>query len=343
MLSYAYKNLTQKNYEKIATEDFEYVHDLFAAILSKGIASQLKQGLYREYIGKNEDLPVLRGKIDMQGTIRQRLKNINRLSCEFDELSENNYMNQILKVTAMLLISCKDVKPENKASLKKCMLYFSVVDTMDPSLIKWDRIRYHRNNQTYRMLMNICYLVLSLRLASTEKGEVVFADFFDKKDMWRLYESFIFEYYKVTHKELSISRAQIPWNVDDDYTKFLPKMYTDITLSFHGRQMIIDAKYKGRTMQQQYLGQDTGSIHSGNLYQIFSYVKNKDVQHSGDISGALLYAKTDEEITPDNSYLMDGNKISVKTLDLNRDFSGIKKQLDDLIGEWLGNCYSGNG
>ena len=37
----------------------------------------------------------------------------------------------------------------------------------------------------------------------------------------------------------------------------------------------------------------------------------------------LLYAKTDEQIIPDNEYHMSGNKISVKTLDLNLDFSDI--------------------
>lgn len=41
----------------------------------------------------------------------------------------------------------------------------------------------------------------------------------------------------------------------------------------------------------------------------------------------LLYAKTDEEIQPDNVYQMHGNQISVKTLDLNKDFSEIKQQL----------------
>ncbi len=45
----------------------------------------------------------------------------------------------------------------------------------------------------------------------------------------------------------------------------------------------------------------------------------------------LLYARTTESIHPDNEYMMDGNKISVKTLDLNREFREIKKQLEDII------------
>ena len=66
------------------------------------------------------------------------------------------------------------------------------------------------------------------------------------------------------------------------------------------------------------------------MYQIFTYVKSKDIQRTGNVSGVLLYAKTDEEIIPDNDYMIDGNKISVKTLDLNKDFPAIAKQLNTL-------------
>ena len=104
MLTYAFQVLNQSNYDEIASEKFENIHDLFAAILSKAIAQQVKQGLHREYIEKNENLTVMRGKIDIQGTITNRLQKQQRLSCNFDELSENNIFNQIIKTTTLLLI-----------------------------------------------------------------------------------------------------------------------------------------------------------------------------------------------------------------------------------------------
>ena len=104
MLSYAFQSLKQSLYEDIAVEEFEDIHNLFAGILSNGIGSQLKQGLYREYVDKYDDLTVLRGKLNIQGTIKNRVQNRQRLSCEFDELSEDNIFNQILKLTATILI-----------------------------------------------------------------------------------------------------------------------------------------------------------------------------------------------------------------------------------------------
>lgn len=49
------------------------------------------------------------------------------------------------------------------------------------------------------------------------------------------------------------------------------------------------------------------------------------------VSGMLLYAKIDETVQPDQIYKMSGNRISVKTLDLNKDFSSIAEQLNGLV------------
>ena len=54
MLTYAFKELNRNNYEQIAGEDFEDIHDLFAEILSLGIAYLLKQGLHRQYVIKEK-------------------------------------------------------------------------------------------------------------------------------------------------------------------------------------------------------------------------------------------------------------------------------------------------
>ena len=336
MLAYAFQVLRQKNYEDIAAEEFDDVQDLFAAILSKGIAQQLKQGLHREYITRAEELSVLRGKLDIYGTIKQEIQRKKQLSCEFDELSFDNIFNQILKTTAEILIRDSKVKPENKADLKKVMLFFNEVEAIDPTFIRWDALRYQRNNKNYEMLMNVCYFVLDGMLQTTEKGKYKMIAFSDEH-MHRLYEKFVLEYYRRHHSYLNdIKSAQVKWNLDDDtdeyMIRFLPAMQTDIFLRKEDQILIIDTKYYGQTLQKQY---DKASLHSGNLYQIFTYVKNQDVAHTGKVSGLLLYAKTNESLTPDCSFVMDGNRIGVKSLDLNKDFSLISAQLDSIVENWL--------
>lgn len=340
MLSYAFTPLKQSVYDDIQKESFDNIHNLFGAILSKGIGMQLKQGLYRTYINRVEPLSVVRGKIDMSGTIRNRLEHRMCVTCDYDELSENNLLNQILKSTVLLLLRQKDVDERYKAELKKEMLYFSAVDEIELSGIRWSDIRFQRNNRTYQLLLGICQLLIEGSLMTTEKGEYHLAHFIDEQRMSRLFEKFILEYYAQEFGEriqgFSSRAAQIPWQLDNGYDVLLPVMQTDITLTYGHQVLIIDAKYYGRTLQKNF---DVKTIHSGNLYQIFTYVKNKAAQLSGTgykVSGMILYAKTDEELVLNHVYQMSGNQISVKTLDLNQEFSEIEKQLKKIVEDHFG-------
>ena len=329
MLSYAFQELRKNNYDEISKEDFEYIQDLFAEILYKGISYQLKQGLYREYVERHDTLSVLRGKLDMVETIKNRVRRKQVLSCEFDELSEDNVFNRILKTTAGLLIREKTVSSRRKNQLKSILPFFDGVATVDPFNIHWNMLRFQRNNQTYRMLMNICYFILDGMLMTTDSGAYRMATFSDEH-MNRLFEKFVLEYYRVHHKGLSAYPDNIQWNItnpEDAIIDFLPSMRTDITLHNGGRTLIIDTKYYGRMMQEQF---DKQTIHSGNLYQIFTYVKNLDKDNTGLVSGMLLYAKTQEAISPDLDATFGRNRIMVRTLDLNCDFAAIRVQLDEI-------------
>ena len=95
--------------------------------------------------------------------------------------------------------------------------------------------------------------------------------------------------------------------------------------------------YYTATMQSNF---DKRTVHSGNLYQIFAYVKNKQIalERAGEnveVSGMLLYAATDEDIQPDATYRMSGNRISATTLDLDCPFEEIRAQLDGIAGEYF--------
>jgi len=332
MLSYAYQCLQEKNYEEIKTESFENIADLFAAILAKGMLTQLKHGLSREYILENDTLSVLRGKIDLKEAIQLKIHNDHRLACCYDELSENHYMNQILKSTALCLIYDGGVERKNKEALKRSILYFSNVDTLEPSAINWHNLHYNRTNASYRMLMNVCYLLLHDLLLTTEDGKHKLATFFDDQMISRLYEKFILEYYKKHFPQYYPASKEIKWDTTGTID-FLPKMLSDVILFDieKKKKLIIDAKFYGKIMQTQY---DTDTIRSNNLYQIFTYVKNEDKDNTGLVDGMLLYAKTDDLIIPSLTFDMGGNRVSIKTLNLDRDFMEIQDQLDTIVKEW---------
>jgi 5-methylcytosine-specific restriction enzyme subunit McrC len=136
---------------------------------------------------------------------------------------------------------------------------------------KWEAIKCFQDH--YRLLIGICQLVIEGMLLTTESGEWKLASFLKPDAMSRLYEKFILEFYRQEYPQLKVEASQIPWAVDDGMRAMLPMMQTDITISSGEKVLIIDAKYYTRNTQVQH---DREKVHSHNLYQIFTYVKNKD-------------------------------------------------------------------
>ena len=326
MLAYAFQTLQGQGYRDIAAEEFDNTADLLAEILARGMSLQLKRGLGREYVDREEALSSPRGKIELSESLKTRSILRRQLVCSYDEFSTDTRMNRILKATIALLI-----RSDIDKSLRRLLPYVAEVVDVDLSREDW-HMRFDRNNQTYRMLMNVCWLVVKGLLQTRGDGSLRMMDFLDERRMSHLYEKFILEYYRREHPELSAGAPYISWALDDGFDDMLPAMHTDITLKQGRTVLIIDAKYYSHTMQQQF---DKLSVHSGNLYQIFTYVKNKEAELVGtpephSISGMLLYAKTDEDMQPDGVYQMSGNQISVRTLDLNQPFEEIRLQLDGI-------------
>ena len=244
--------------------------------------------------------------------------------------SVNAYMNRIIKTTMEVLLRSQ-ITSERKKEIKRLLLYLVDVDVLELSKINWN-VQYNQNNQTYRMLISVCYLTIKGLLQTTTDGSKKMMDFLDEQRMCNLYEKFILAYYAKEYPMLTVNSSQIKWAIDEGQTDMLPTMQSDIMLSMGEKVLIIDAKYYSHTTQSQF---GTNTIHSANLYQIFTYVKNKDRYNAGNVAGMLLYAKTDELVQPNQEYVISNNKIWVKTLDLDLQFNEITGQLNKIADEYF--------
>ena len=329
MLSYAFKVLREQGYKKIAVEEFHNTAEMMAQILVRGISLQLKRGLEKEYICQTRTLSSLRGKINIADSIKTQSIRRRQLVCIYEDFSLNNRMNQIIKSTVEILLKA-DIGKNIKKELRKLMVFFVDVASIDLYSVNW-HLQYNSNNQTYQMLIGICYLVVKGLIQTNSDGMTKLMDYLDEQQMWRLYQNFIFQYYKKHYPDLIVSASQIPWFLDDSMNKMLPIMQSDIFIKNSNTVLIIDAKYYKSITQVQFGKHKFNSAH---LYQMFAYVKNCEyhlIDEKNSVSGMLLYAKTDEFMQQDYVYHMHGNKISVKMLDLNLPFSQIALQMDEIV------------
>lgn len=330
MLAYAFQILNEDGYKSVATEQFDNVAELCAAILIKGFSLQVKRGLVREYVAEKEQLSSLRGKIEITDSIKNQTLLRQQLVCTYDEFSVNSYTNRIIKTTMSVLMH-SEIDKAYKKRIKQLMLYLNDVQKLDVHSINWAQ-NYNRNNQSYKMMISICYLVIKGLLQTTTDGKTKLMQFIDEQRMCRLYEKFILEFYRKEMPNIKANASKIEWQIDGTTSIMLPSLQSDIMLNYKEKTLIIDAKYYSRTTQVQF---GKHSLHSANVFQIFTYVKNEDVGNTGNVAGMLLYAKTDEEIVPDEDVVISGNKISAKTLDLNCDFETIKSQLIKLASDYF--------
>ena len=325
MLAYAFRTLSVKDLKKAGSESFNgNAEDLLAEVLIQGIRKQVNRGLGQQYVEVNEATSTIRGKINLSESIRTNSIQKNELMCTYDEFTVNSLQNRILKSTMLYLIST-DIALSRKKDLKKLLVYFNDVDPADLYHVDW-HFRYDRNSQGYRILMALCKMVVDGMLME-EKGEAKLQRIFDDQLLYHLYERFILEYYRKHYPELAPAASEIDWALDSDERRLLPRMKSDVTLKSKDRILILDAKYYEHPFQTNF-GRET--VHSANLYQIFTYVKNKAAENPGyKVSGMLLYAENGrkENIT----YSMSDNLIAVRTLDLNQEFADIRGQLDKVV------------
>ena len=169
--------------------------------------------------------------------------------CAYDEFSVDAYPNRIIKTTMSILLR-SNLSKARKKELCKLLIFFDGVAPLDVHTINWS-IPYDRNNQTYRMILAVCQMILKGMIQTESDGAVRVMEYLDDQTMAKLYEKFILGYYQKEHPELKVYSPQIKWAVTDGHDFQLPAMQTDIVLSSRhsGKMLIIDAKYYSHTMQ----------------------------------------------------------------------------------------------
>lgn len=329
MLCYAWDNtLKQEGEALLGKEAFENIYNLLTAILIQEVKKLRKSGLARGYIEHSEEIPMIRGRIDLNSTIKEQSLTRKRVICEYDEFSENIMINRILKSTMHNLLICKELAEDYKKQLKVILRDLTSVEELDLNNICWGRIGYNRNNKKYRLLMNVCELINTGLITKEEKGYIKFATFIKDDAMAKLYEKFVLNFYKRELQDYKVSSPLINWQLDEiPSDDLLPVMKTDIELEKGRDKLIIDTKYYKNALHKSNFS-ETGTLISSNLYQIFAYVKNADSNYN--VSGMLLYPTVDYDL--DQRYEMSGNSIYVKTVNLGEEFERIKKRLLGVVG-----------
>lgn len=326
LLCYAWDQLAEGEIVDIAADDSKTLTELFGRVLSHGTQRLVRRGFDRGYLVESEETPRLRGRIDMTSSMKTQSWERGRMVCEFDELSHNVLHNRILKTTLEDLWHAEGIGKETRDLIHRQLESLRSVDRVHLTSGLFRRIHLHRNNRFYRFLLNVCELLYDSRLPEQQDGKSRFRDYVrDPKRMPYVFERFVKNFYTREQDEFKVSRIQLTWNAkgEPDDLAVLPVMQTDVSLRSPERSIILDCKFYKEAMSGWH---GSERIHAGNLYQLYSYLRNAEEREGWEGSeGVLLYPAVKGGF--DHRFTIEGHQVRVVSVDLDQPWQAIHKQL----------------
>jgi len=162
--------------------------DWIAAELSNGVLRRLGQGLYRTYVNEADELPVVRGRVDLRAALQRPWRVA--LPCEFQELTTNITDNQIL-LAGLLASSYTARKAATLSALRKSW-WLCLRSGVTPRVVSASDCvgrSYNRLNSDYERLHWLCHFVLSGTVPTHTEGLAKLQAFVIQ--MPRLFERFV--------------------------------------------------------------------------------------------------------------------------------------------------------
>jgi 5-methylcytosine-specific restriction enzyme subunit McrC len=200
----------------------------------------------RRYVGHEDDLRALRGRLDVIRQFTILAASPQKLACRFDELSHDIALNQIMKAAVRRLMSISR-SAENQRRITELLLAFDGVRDVPVRALAWDQVVLDRTNIAWAQLLNLAKLLLGNRFQSTSAGEAEgFSLLFE---MNKLFEEFVGRVLKRAlvgtqyHVNLQGPLDYALADIETGRRKFATK--PDIVISdANGPALIIDTKWK---------------------------------------------------------------------------------------------------
>lgn len=332
LFCYAWDRFEQARAISTGAEESPDLPNLLARVLLNGVRHLLRRGLDRGYQPKLEELETVRGRIALSDSLLLRAQRVQRLACEFDELSHDVLHNRIIKATMLRLARAESLDTDLAHELRATSRMLGDVSDIRMTAAVFGRVQLHRNNAYYDLLLRICRLAFELMLPTPGGTGYLFEDVLrDERKMAGVFEAFVRNFYRAEQNLFRVESLQIRWNatpVSLDEAVQLPVMITDIFLRSPTRQIIIDTKYYAEAFQEGRFG--SKSFHSGNLYQIFAYLKNAEAKGPSFLTteGMLLYPTVGEKIAA--RYTIEGHALQLTSISLDQTWTAIAADLQAL-------------
>lgn len=302
-------------------------YNLLELLANKYIDSLLKEinrGFHFEYIDKEENLNVIRGKLLLNKHIKHNYADKVKAFCGYSEYSSDNLLNQILKLACIRVLNkVYNITIINKT--KKTIFDLSNVSIININKEMLERIKLNRHNKRFSQCLELAkFILLNVANESSVGNSSGFSMLFE---MNLLYEKYIGKLVKEIWKEknkkvlLQDKSKYLLLNTKNNRKNF--NLKPDIVLCENNiHKLIIDTKWKAIEYNSKV------SYRESDIYQMYAYITSyKEAKRV-----ILLYPHLTEDKEYPNWELLnyEGKFIEVETVRLD-EYKNTINDLENII------------
>lgn len=227
------------------------------------------KGMVRRYESRQDNLVVLRGRLNVAQQLRHNLARPDRLHCTFDEFTQDNALNRALKAALRVLFRLARTESSSR-NLAELLFCFDDVADVPASTIQWEQVKTDRLSERYAPLIRMARLFVDGATPDlTSGGGDGFAVLFD---MNQLFEEYVGKQVQRINAEHGlVTKLQGPKRhmALRDVASTCFELRPDIVVMENGCHVaVIDTKWKRLKFNDK-----RENISTSDLYQMFVYAK----------------------------------------------------------------------
>ena len=242
--------------------------ELLIRLFCARLMDAVRQGMPRRYLEHDDDLPALRGRLDITRQFSTLAVSPQKLACRFDALSPNIALNQVMRA-AVSKLSRIAAAPDNQRVLRELSFVYADVTDIPPRALLWDQVVLDRTNRRWRDLVSLARLFLSDRHQQTSAGTVDgHALLFEMNTLFERYvERILARALLGTGLSVSSQGGQRDCLYEGDIGRFRTR--PDLIIREGNRiALIIDTKWKRMTPR---IDDPKQGVSQADVYQLMAY------------------------------------------------------------------------
>lgn len=324
MMQYLYSELRTKRFKNIDISKVSTLDNLYALVISMWCQSLAREGLYKEYVEhENEELSSPRGQINIQESVLQQTFSRGTLICSYDELSEDTYLNQVLKGTLQYLLYDSSIEKVVKTEIQKTLQMFNGLGYVDINYVKWKTVRFNNSNIRYKHLIELCKTLITERRLEKKIG------LDDNRRMYLMFKKQLVKYMKLKYgEEDTVEMFEQPYTLDSEipFEKYLNKTQKMVAIKTETQALLILIRFQDEQMLQD------STLGRKRLYEIVKYAREYSKAYKIKTAGVILYINTNKNklnLNPITVNSIDDYMVGESTIDIHDQWRFITNKVDD--------------